>query len=133
MRTVFLDTVGLVALWDEDDQWHQDAEKAMEEIRKSNCRLVTTPYVLLECGNTAARTSYRKDVHELKKELETHGNLLHPDNKDEEKAWESYLRGEAGNAGIVDHASFVLMRKHQVKQAFTNDRHFRAAGFETLF
>jgi predicted nucleic acid-binding protein len=30
---VFLDTVGLLALWDEDDQWHEAAETAYAEIR----------------------------------------------------------------------------------------------------
>jgi len=33
----------------------------------------------------------------------------------------------------VDHVSFVVMRRLGVGRAFTNDRHFRAAGFETLF
>jgi predicted nucleic acid-binding protein len=33
----------------------------------------------------------------------------------------------------VDHISFVVMRRLGVTKAFTNDRHFRAAGFEVLF
>jgi hypothetical protein len=28
MTPVFLDTVGLIALWDKDDQWHGSAETA---------------------------------------------------------------------------------------------------------
>ena len=29
MRTVLLDTVGLLALWEKRDQWHDDARRAM--------------------------------------------------------------------------------------------------------
>ena len=36
-------------------------------------------------------------------------------------------------AGIVDQVSFVVMRRLGLTRAFTNDWHFRAAGFETLF
>ena len=36
-------------------------------------------------------------------------------------------------AGIVDHISFAVMRRLGIADAFTNDRHFKAAGFNTLF
>ncbi len=49
------------------------------------------------------------------------------------RAWAAYRRGEAGAAGIVDHVSFEVMRRLGVTEAFTNDRHFVAAGFEVLF
>ena len=45
----------------------------------------------------------------------------------------SISRDEAGQAGIVDHVSFAVMRRLGITQAFTNDRHFQTAGFETLF
>ena len=48
-------------------------------------------------------------------------------------AWQSYRAGGAEAAGIVDHISFVVMRRLGITKAFTNDRHFRAAGFEVLF
>jgi predicted nucleic acid-binding protein len=33
MNLVFMDTVGLLALWNKDDQWHQAAEKAFTNDR----------------------------------------------------------------------------------------------------
>ncbi len=60
--TIFLDTVGLLALWDVSDQWHDVAA-----------------------------------------------------------------------AGIVDHLSFAVMRRHHIREAFANDRHFEAASFTILF
>ena len=38
-------------------------------------------------------------------------------------------RGEAGQAGIVDHVSFQVMRRLGITEAFTNDKHYQAAGF----
>jgi predicted nucleic acid-binding protein len=42
MNTVFLDTVGLVALWDEADQWHAAAEQSFGEIMSKRRRLGIT-------------------------------------------------------------------------------------------
>lgn len=39
MTPVFLDTVGLIALWDKDDQWHDAAEKAYKSITNAMKRL----------------------------------------------------------------------------------------------
>lgn len=43
------------------------------------------------------------------------------------------VKGEAAQAGIVDHVSFVLMRRLGITEAFTHNGHFTAAGFTTLF
>jgi predicted nucleic acid-binding protein len=48
MRIVYLDTVGLLALWDEADQWHGMASSAIAEIQRGPCRFVTTTFVMLE-------------------------------------------------------------------------------------
>lgn len=133
MRTVFLDTVGLIALWDEDDQWHTAASVALSELGRSPYRFVTTNLVMFECGNAASRTSYRREVVRLRNELASYDNLLTPTEDDERLAWEAYLRGEAAQAGIIDHISFVVMRRLGLTEAFTNDRHFLAAGLAVLF
>jgi len=44
-----------------------------------------------------------------------------------------FQRGDAGQAGIVDHISFAVMRRLGISDAFTNDRHYRAAGMNPLF
>jgi predicted nucleic acid-binding protein len=59
--------------------------------------------------------------------------LIAPTSDDWNFSWKSYARGEANNAGIVDHVSFAVMKRLGIHQAFTNDRHFSAAGFEILF
>ena len=133
MRTVFLDTVGLLALWDESDQWHPAAQAAFDRLRNERDPLVTTSFVLLECGNAAARRPYRQAVVRLRTRLESAGRVVVPTTEDWQEAWRGFERGDAAEAGIVDHVSFVVMRRLGLTEAFTNDGHFRAAGFMTLF
>jgi len=59
--------------------------------------------------------------------------LVVPTSEDWQTAWNAYANGEADCAGIVDHVSFAIMRRQGVSKAFTNDGHFRSAGFEVLF
>jgi len=133
MNTVFLDTVGLLALWDNSDQWHDAAEKAFRELAESRPALCTTTFVLLECGNAAARRPYRSAVDRLRQRLELSGMLISPSDEDWSQAWAAYRNAEVGDAGIVDHVSFVVMRRLDIRYVFTNDHHFRTAGFEALF
>jgi uncharacterized protein len=133
MTAVFLDTVGLIAIWDESDQWHGPAEAAFRTLLTQGRRLVTTGLVLLECGNAAARRPYRRRVNVLRHALGDEGLLIEPTAQEFEGAWAAYDRGEAGQAGIVDHVSFLVMRRLGIAEAFTNDRHFQAAGFACLF
>lgn len=133
MNGVFLDTVGLLALWDSSDQWHEPASAAFSEISQANSDLLTTTFVLLECANAAARRPYRDAVERLRTVLERANRLIVPSDEIWEQAWIAYRRGEADSAGVVDHVSFLVMRDLGIHRAFTNDRHFRAAGFETLF
>jgi len=133
MSVVFLDTVGLIAQWDTDDQWHGLAEAAYEQMVAQRKSLLTTTFILLECGNTAARRSFRSDVCALRHTLQLRNELIVPTEDGWTQAWASYERGEAAQAGIVDHVSFIVMRRLGITEAFTNDRHFKAAGLTTLF
>lgn len=131
MNGVFLDTVGLIAVWDTSDQWHEPADAAFNNLSRENIPLFSTSYVLFESGNAASRRPYRRRVNVLRKYLINAGSLIDPTSEEIEAAWEAFDRSEAGQAGIVDQVSFVVMRRLGLERAFTNDEHFRAAGFET--
>jgi predicted nucleic acid-binding protein len=133
MNDVFLDTVGLIAVWDSSDQWHADAIAAYQMLLDQGRRLVTTELVLFECGNASSRRPYRTRVNALRQALKQEQLLVQPTHKEIEQAWDAYDRGEVGEAGIVDHISFAVMRRLGIVEAFTNDRHYSAAGFKVLF
>ena len=133
MTPVFLDTVGLVAVWDRTDQWHPAAAVVYADLLRQQRPLVTTPFILLECANAAARRPYRLRVSARCAAFEQAGLLVEPTRAEWDAAWLAYDRGDAAQAGVVDHISFSVMRRLSLTEAFTNDRHFQAAGFRTLF
>jgi predicted nucleic acid-binding protein len=134
MSGVFLDSVGLLALWNASDQWHDAATKAHQRLIERDVLLWTTTLVLHECGNRAARRSdFRSLVADFRDEMQAGGSLIVPTPDEERAAWIAYRRGEAGEAGIIDQVSFVIMRRLGLNEVFSCDAHFRAAGFQTLF
>ncbi|MDX2175035.1 MAG: PIN domain-containing protein [Candidatus Sumerlaeia bacterium] len=130
---VLLDTVGILAVLHTGDRWHREAVAAFVALNASSFRPFATSFILAEAANAASRTPLRPQVIALREQLEAWGRLVHPSTADWSAALEAYGKGEAGDAGLVDHLSFVVMRRLGIRRAFTNDRHFRAAGFETLF
>lgn len=133
MRRVLLDTIGFLALWNRRDQWHEPAAQVFRGLAGEGTEFWTTTHILLECGNAAARTPFRRDVVEVRQHLLAAGKLVEPTESDCATAWLAYSQGQAGEAGIVDQVSFAVMRRLGLVEAFTNDKHFRSAGFITLF
>jgi predicted nucleic acid-binding protein len=133
MTPIFLDTVGLLAVWDQDDQWHSAAVPVYEQIVREGRPTVTTTLVLYESGNAASRSPFRANVNVLRSLLAAEGKLIEPTPDEIEAGWANFVRGLAGSAGIVDHISLVIMRRLNISDAFTNDKHFTAAGFVTMF
>jgi len=133
MRTVFLDTVGLLATWDASDQWHAAALQVYETMLAQRLPVITSTFVMLECGNAAARRPYRSTVARFREHMEAAGRLLVPTDDDCKAAWTAYAQRTVADAGIVDHVSFTLMRRMGIEEVFSNDRHFKAAGFQTMF
>lgn len=133
MNGVFLDTVGLLAIWDRNDQWHSPAVAAWADIVAAALPLFTTTFVIAECANAAARRPYRPTVERLRLKLKADGRLIEPTPDEWENACGTYAAGRIGGPGLVDELSFAVMRRLGLRRAFTNDRHFADAGFETLF
>ena len=112
MRAVFLDTVGLIAVWDEDDQWHAPAARVFTQLVRQQIVMVTTPYVLAECANAVARRHSRAALVALREMLERRKRVLVPTDEDWQAAWRSYAADRSGGPGVVDQLSFLAMRRY---------------------
>jgi len=132
--SVFLDTSGWIALLEEDDNFHLRATAHMQEARAAHRTLVTTDWVLAETGNGLARLcARRRFVGAVKRFLASpKARLVRVDQDLFQEALDLYDRAADKSWGLVDCASFVVMRRDRILDALTTDHHFQQAGLQRL-
>ena len=134
-KPVFVDTSGWIALLNQDDEYHLQASELLRRFGKERRILLTTDWILAETGNGLARTKARSQFVALAETFlrSSQGRLLRIDDTIWREALEFYQQFGDKLWGMVDCASFVIMRHEQLRDgALTADRHFQQAGFRRL-
>lgn len=131
---VFLDTNGWIALLNASDSLHGTARVTWESLIERGTSLLLTEWVVAETGNGLARTAARRSFPDAVGLLRSSPRvrLVPVSTGLLDRALDLYGTREDKTWGLVDCASFVLMRESGVGAAFTNDRHFKQAGFRCL-
>ncbi len=133
-EAVFLDTSGWIALLDSDDLFHRQAAERLEECGAAHRRVVTTDWVLAETGNGLARLPARGQFARAIAIFLASPNsrLVRVNAELFDEALALYERAADKSWGLVDCASFVVMRRDRIVDALSADHHFRQAGFHCL-
>lgn len=133
-EAVFVDTSGWIALLSVDDILHGQAIDSLKELAASARPLVTTDWVLAETGNGLARLPARdKFVLAVERFMRSgHSQLVRISPETFRQALDLYAQVADKTWGLVDCASFVVMRHAGIHEALTVDRHFSQAGFQCL-
>jgi uncharacterized protein len=129
--SVFADTSGIYAVFDQHDVNHSRAMFAWEGWLRQGERLVTNNYVLLE---TTALLQNRIGVEAVRGLHEDVVPLLRIDwvsEKQHHAGVEAMLAAARRKLSLVDCVSFQTMRHYGLRSAFCFDAHFREQGFET--
>ena len=128
--TVFVDSGYYIAFLIPRDQWFHEAEKA----GRSEFRAVTSSMVVNETisllqarGLLSTALGWLQGVRQ-----DTNTQIVYVDAVLQSEAWDLFHRWGGSGANPVDCASFAIMRRMNIKKAFTFDQHFRTAGFEIL-
>lgn len=134
MKQNFLDTSGLIAVANTDDQWHSEAERVWTEIIASRAQLVTTSLVLIEIGDGLSRVDHRPLALETHRALHfsERVQIVQSNNDLEGRAWQLFQARPDKDWRTTDCASMVLMRDQNIIEVFSTDHHFEQAGFEIL-
>lgn len=128
---VYLDTSGILAMLDGDDDCHSMAAPAWRALMDSGADCLATDYVRLECWSLVQR----------RLGIEAAGALL----SEVFPVCEIKVVGEAGfhqlaqqalllnrrSLSLVDISSFTCMRTAGLRLAFAFDKHFGEQGFIT--
>ncbi len=134
MNAVFLDTSGLVAVVNTDDQWHTQAEKVWSVLISSQAALVTTSLVLVELADGLSRIRHRPLASQVVDGLRASERvtIIQSDATIEKQAWKLFRDRMDKEWGMTDCVSMTLMTEQAIDRIFTADSHFVQAGFEIL-
>lgn len=131
---LFLDTGYVIARFNRGDQYHQAAKGLSSLV--STCReLWTTDAVLLEVGAAFSHPDQRAIAIRLWDQFHGGGDPYHfvEANSSLLQQAMSLFRARTDKAwSLADCLSFVVMKRHQLTDALTADRHFVQAGFRAL-
>ena len=133
---IFLDTSALIAYYNVDDLYHAEASETMEKIRRGEIpltRFYTTDYILDE---TLTFIECVLSMHELAVEVgealqaSPFTTIIRIDEETFREAWSIFKKSRGYS--FTDCTSFTVMKKYGITHAFTFDRHFRDAGFQSI-
>lgn len=133
-KSVFLDTSGWLALVTTRDKLHSAANVLWRRLGRERSRVLLTDWVVAEVGNSLskgpARTVFDRSLQQLRSDPST--TIQNIDAFLLDEALELFRERIDKTWGLVDCASFVVMQKAGIQEAFTADQHFVQAGFTKL-
>jgi uncharacterized protein len=127
---VFADTGYFIALANPRDQWHAGAVKALRpeyDVVTSSLVVNETISLLQARGFFSAALEFLREIRKIESI-----QIVYADPVIQTEAWDLFARWGSAGANAVDCVSFAIMRRMGCKKALTFDKHFRAAGFQTL-
>ena len=131
---VFLDTSGWIEVLHTDDPRHAVAVTWWNRLIAESRNVIASDWIVAETGNglsrTRARTIFQAAVEAFL--ASSRCQLVPVDDELLEEALDLYTRTSDKSWGLVDCASFILMRETGCREALTADRHFEQAGFICL-
>jgi len=133
-QTVFVDTSAWLALINEADTDHAAAKTIRDKLLHNKKRFLVTDYIIVEIANSLCKTRWRSHAVQLINSIrETDSfEVVEIDKEVLDDAWDMYSARADKEWSLTYCVSFVVMKKHGIRDAFTNDHHFEQAGFAVL-
>lgn len=128
---IFVDSGAFIALWLAGDGLHARAVACWDKLKDARERLFTSDLVLNEVVTyLGRRAGGRFAAARGRSVLGSEAlKMLRPEARDEFAALALCEKYADQGLGFTDAVSFVLMRRHGIRRAFTFDSHFALPGF----
>ncbi len=127
----FADTSGWIAIFDTDDKYHVRAKDWITSLEGQGERFVTTDYILdetithlLNAVNHATAEEFALWVLKQKQV-----RIIHITEELWHESLKLFNRYDDKDFSFTDCTSFVVMRRENLRDAFTFDHHFEQMGF----
>jgi len=133
-ENIFVDTGAWFALADKDDVHHKNASLIFPALLKASKKLITSnlviaeSYILIlkELGHNAA-TGFINSINGSPRIIR-----IHSTSAIENEAEETLRTYTDQDFSYTDAVSFAIMKKQNIRKAFSFDRHFQTMGFFKL-
>jgi uncharacterized protein len=132
MNGIFVDTSAILAVLNENDQYHPQAKAVWTEVLSSDSSLFTSNYILVE---TTALLQHRFGIEALRlfqNNIQPVIEIVWIDESIHKQGMGILLAANRRALSLVDCTSFEVMRQLRLENAFTFDPHFSEQGFTLL-
>lgn len=128
-RHIFVDTSGFIALMDADDYYHKLAKQTWESYAEEECTLSTSDYVRLESWALIQRRLGAQAALDFADLILPTCSMIPVGEDGFASSIHQWRMARRRNLSLVDITSFLIMRNHQIMEAFSFDGHFAEEGF----
>ena len=133
-KLVFIDTFAWIAILNKSDTYHIESKNILKKLLEEENKLITTNFIIVETINALSKQTFRKSVVKFINRIEQSSSVKIVNITEEiyKSAWLLYQNRLDKDWGITDCTSFEIMKLMNIKYAFSNDKHFKQAGFSIL-
>ena len=128
---IFLDTSALLAFLDRDAEQHGPVRESMIQVLRDH-EAITHNYVLVETEALAHRRLGGRAVRALLEDVVPALEVIWVDANLHDTAVGAHLRALRRRSSLVDHVSFELMRRLDLRTVLALDDDFVREGFKLL-
>ena len=129
---IFLDTSAALALLNNQDKFHTDAQKALETIDTDGETLLTHNYAILETVALLQRRFGLVSAVTFQRDAQSSFKIHWVTEADHNRAVQRWLESDTRRLNLVDCMSFVVMEMYECDTAFTYDSDFETEGFRLI-
>lgn len=133
-QAVFVDTSAWLALINEADTDHLKVRAIRDKLLHSKKSFLVTNYIIIEIANSLCKARWRTRAVKLINSIYATEfiEVIEIDKGIYDEAWDMYSSRNDKEWSLTDCTSFVVMKKYDIRDAFTNDHHFEQSGFNIL-
>ncbi|HSF16994.1 MAG TPA: PIN domain-containing protein [Vicinamibacteria bacterium] len=129
MTSVFVDTSGILALINPEDEHHNDARYVFDVLRTRGAPLVTTSLVLVELYALLGRRMGIGAVRAFRADMAPLMEIVWVDEPPHGAGLDLLLERKKRKLSLVDSVSFLTMRRRGIEEVFAYNPDFDEEGF----
>ena len=128
MTPIFIDASSFIASLNKKDPNHKEARRIGYELFQKDKDWVTANIMVYEVYTVVSQKIDKNLAFIFKETVLPHTNVYFVNSEVEEVAWGIFAAVKSKNIGFFDCLAFAVMKKYNIKEAFSFDQDFKKIG-----